>query len=377
MKGERNIIACLRQLLDANFDLRDLAMQSLEQAAQANPHVRTNPVRTLDDWFAYLEQFLHRMPWQTMDIGEDASFFRRIDQNIGYFYFLLDQPLDALRDKGYIYPSLQYEPHFAQWLKNFNTTWGKWLSGPDSWNETYYQLARSDSRFELDTDRYESPSNWHSWNDFFTRKLRKSYTIHRTPYTIHRTPYTFISPCDGVIAAEGLIKTATIANWLDLLGDSPYRDTFAGGETTHIVLDVFDYHRFHMPCDGQVLECKTIQGIHAGGGVIIWDETQNRYRYDQLGVTDFQMFETRGVLVLDTPAFGKLAIVPVGVQQVSSVHWTFDYTPYTIHHTPLMLRQGDELGRFLFGGSDIVLFFEPGRAPYITPKNVKVGGKIA
>ena len=338
-----------------NISLRRLLEQSLAQAAIANPHRETNPVRTVEEWYAYVERFARCMPWQGMDIGEDASFFRRIDQNIGYFYFLLGD--------------LQYEPRVAQWLKAYNIAWGEWLSSPDSWNDEYYQLALVDPLFELHTDRYESPDNWHSWNDFFARKLRK-------PYTIHHTPYTFISPCDGVIANGGLIKTASIANWLDLLGDSTYRDAFAGGETTHIVLDVFDYHRFHAPCDGTVLEFKTIEGIHAGGGVIIWDEEQGRYRYDQLGVTDFQMLETRGVLVIDTPAFGKIAIVPVGVQQVSSVQWTFDHTPYTIHHTPLMLRQGAELGKFLFGGSDVVLFFEPGKAPHISPKSVKVGDPL-
>ena len=143
----------------------------------------------------------------------------------------------------------------------------------------------------------------------------------------------------------------------------------------HIVLDVFDYHRFHMPCDGKVLECKTIEGIHAGGGIIIWDEAEGRYRYEQCGVTDFQMLETRGVLVLDTPDFGKIAIVPVGVQQVSSVQWTFADCRKSI--IDYRLTQGTELGKFLFGGSDVVLFFEPGRAPHITAKNVKVGEKIA
>lgn len=339
--------------LIGNSNLRALIEKRLQQAAIENPHLETNPVRTVEQWCAYVERFSHLMPWQTMDIGEDHSFFRRIDQNIGYFYFLLGD--------------LQYEPRVAQWLKSYNTAWGEWLSSPESWNDEYYQLALSDPLFELASDRYESPDNWHSWNDFFARKLRK-------PYTLHHTPYTFISPCDGVIAEGGLIKTATIANWLDLLGDSPYRDAFVGGETMHIVLDVFDYHRFHMPCDGTVLECKTIQGIHAGGGVIIWDEQQGRYRYDQLGITDFQMLETRGVLILDTPAFGKIAIVPVGVQQVSSVQWTI---PYTVHPTPYTIHQGEELGRFQFGGSDVVLFFEPGRAPHITPKSVKVGEKIA
>ena len=226
-----------------NSNLRRLLEQSLAQAAVANPHQDTNPVRTVEEWCAYVERFARLMPWQAMDIGEDASFFRRIDQNIGYFYFLLDQPLKVLKDKGYIYPSLQYEPRMAAWLKAYNTAWGEYLDSADSWNDSFYNLTRTDARFELDTDRYESPANWHSWNDFFTRRLSKSYLPANRTSFVHRTSSncTFLSPSDGEIAFAP-VKTASIANWLDLLGDSPYRECFAGGETTHIVLDIFDYH---------------------------------------------------------------------------------------------------------------------------------------
>ena len=361
-------ISNIQSLLNSDLELQHLLEQSLAQAAIANPHRETNPVRTVEEWYAYVDRFAHLMPWLGMDIGADASFFRRIDQNIGYFYFLLDQPLDALRDKGYIYPSLQYEPRVAAWLKAYNAAWGEWLSAPDSWCDSYYNLARTDARFELDTDRYESPANWHNWNDFFTRRLNAKWL---NKCQNGKCPNgKLVSPSDGEIAFAP-VKTASIANWLDLLGDSPYAARFAEGETTHIVLDVFDYHRFHAPCDGTVLECKTIPGIHAGGGVIIWDEAQGRYRYDQLGVTDFQMLETRGVLILDTPAFGKIALVAVGVQQVSSVQWTHPKL-----NSQFSIRQGTELGCFKFGGSDIVLFFEPGKAPHISPKSVKAGDGI-
>lgn len=363
MTKGNEIISHLQQLLTADFTLRNLVEQSLQQAALNNPHLRTNPVRTLENWFTYLERFLHLMPWQAMDIGEDASFFRRIDQNIGYFYYLLDQSLDALRNCGYIYPSLQYEPRIAAWLVDYNAAWGEWLSSPASWNDTYYQLARTDARFELDSDRYESPSNWHSWNDFFARKLRQNLKS-----KIDNRKSRIVSPCDGVIASAP-VKTSSLNSWLDLLGDSPYRETFADGETTHIVLDVFDYHRFHAPCDGRVVEQKVIPGIHAGGGVIIWDEAQGRYRYDQLGATDFQMLETRGVFILDTPDFGCIALIAVGIQQVSSVQ----LLPNSLIPNSLIVQKGEELGSFLFGGSDIVLLFEPGRFPHITPKSVKAG----
>lgn len=353
----------ITDILDLHADLCALLEQSIRQAAAANPDLQTNPVRTVDDWRVYVERFVKQMPWENLNLGEDASFFRRIDQNIGYFYFLLDQPLDALKGKGYIYPSLQYEPRMAAWLKEYNKAWGAYLSSVDSWRDEYYRMALADNRFELSTERYESLDNWHSWNDFFARRLRN-------PLTAHRSPLTFVSPCDGEIATAP-VKTASITNWIDLLGDSAYREVFAEGETTHIVLDVYDYHRFHAPCDSKVLECRVIQGIHAGGGVIIWDKSQHRYRYEQLGVTDFQMHETRGVLVLDTRDFGKMAMVAVGVQQVSSVVWHEQVKPGT------ELHQGDELGRFLFGGSDIVLLFEQGKAPALTDKKtIKVGEPI-
>ena len=368
MTKPQEIVSHLRQLLTDDAELRQLAEQSLAQAAAANPHVRTNPVRTLDDWFAYMERFLYRMPWQTMDIGGDASFFRRIDQNIGYFYFLIDQPLEALKDRGYWYPSLQYEPRIAAWLVEYNKAWGEWLSSPESWNDSYYHLARTDARFELDTDRYESPDNWHCWNDFFARKLNDKW-LHKCENGKCQNG-KLISPSDGVIM-DFPIKTMSANSPQALLGDSPHANRFEDGEAIHLVLDVFDYHRFHAPCDGRVVECRIIPGIHAGGGIIIWDEAEGRYRYDQCGATGFQSLETRGVLVLDTPDFGYVALIAVGIQQISSVQWTFtnDKSQITNHK----LTQGTELGKFLFGGSDVVLFFEPGRAPKIAPKNVKVG----
>ena len=373
MTHHQSPITNIRLLLYSDLELQQLMQQSLQQAAIANPHLETNPVRTIEDWCTYVERFAHSMPWLTMDIGEDASFFRRIDQNIGYFYFLLDQPLDALRDKGYIYPSMQYEPRIAAWLVEYNKAWGEWLSSPNSWNDSYYNLARADARFELDTDRYESPTNWHSWNDFFTRRLQNP--VHS--FT-HSLIHSFVSPCDGVIM-DYPVKTMSTNHLQDLMGDSPYAKCFEGGKAIHLVLDVFDYHRLHMPCDGVVLEQKIIPGIHTGGGVIIWDEAQYRYRYEQCGTTDFQMLETRGVLVLDTPNFGKMAIIPVGVQQVSSVQWsaTLDSRLSTLN-SPIYLRQGDELGFFQFGGSDIVLLFEPDKAPVFQPdKTVKVGDILA
>lgn len=355
------VVEQIKQILSSRPDLRAMLEQSLLSAQRANPDRATNPVQSPEEWYAYIAAFLHRMPWESLHLGEDASFFHRIDQGIGYFYFLLDQPLEALKDRGYWYPSLQYEPTIARWLTEYNKAWGAWLSSQDSWQDVYYQLARTDSRFELDTLRYESPANWHSWNDFFARQLR-------TPLIIPHLG--LISPCDGVLM-DMPVKTTSANNISDLLAGSLYKDVFEGGKAVHWVLDVFDYHRFHAPCAGKVLECCTIEGIHAGGGVIIWDAEQMRYRYAQLAATGFQSLETRGILIMDTAAYGRIAIVAVGIQQVSSVVWNDAIRVGT------EIEQGQELGYFQFGGSDILMLFESGRAiPIENDKPMKVGERL-
>jgi phosphatidylserine decarboxylase len=355
------VVEQIKQILSSNPDLRAMMEQSLLLAQRANPNRGTNPVQSLEEWYVYLDAFLHRMPWESLQLSEDASFFHRIDQCIGYFYFLLDQPLEALKDRGYWYPSLQYEPTIAQWLTAYNKAWGEWLSSSDSWREAYYDMARTDSWFELHTDRYESPENWHSWNDFFARRLR-------TPLAVPHLG--MVSPCDGVLM-DMPVKTTSVNELTDLLTGSPHKDAFVGGKAIHWVLDVFDYHRFHAPCTGTVIECRTIEGIHTGGGVIIWDEGEHRYRYAQLAATGFQSLETRGVLIMDTADYGRIALVAVGIQQVSSVVWNAAIQVGT------KIEQGQELGLFQFGGSDILLLFESGRAIHTeNNKPMKVGERI-
>ncbi len=304
-----------------------------------NPDRKTNPVQSLQDFYSYATHYLTAMPWQGLDMSEDEGLFHRIDQSIGYFY--------------YIFGDLQNDPEVARWLSAYDTEWGRWLSSADSWNDECLRLVQADPLFEL--SRYESPNHWHSWNDFFSRHLLPHSTNMR---------YPFISPSDGVILRSP-VKTASIAHWIDILGDSPYRNCFEGGETFHIVLDMYDYHRFHAPLAGRVLDVRLIDGVHNAGGRIVWDDHQHRYRYDQLGDESFQMIEKRGVLVLQT-AMGKVAIVPVGVAQVSSVNWLPSI------QVGASIEQGDELGYFLCGGSDIVLFFEP----HVTLPNLPIGEQL-
>ena len=52
---------------------------------------------------------------------------------------------------------------------------------------------------------------------------------------------------------------------------------------------------------------------------------------------------------MDSPV-GKVALVPIGMDFISSCNLSVDEGAY--------LNKGDEFGYFLFGGSDLVMLFE-------------------
>jgi phosphatidylserine decarboxylase len=66
--------------------------------------------------------------------------------------------------------------------------------------------------------------------------------------------------------------------------------------------------------------------------------------------TDFSPFEEfqRGYFIVDTGSYGHVAIVPVGLNTISSVVFEDKFKSVT---EPVAVARGDELGHFLYGGS--------------------------
>ena len=129
----------------------------------------------------------------------------------------------------------------------------------------------------------------------------------------------------------------------DLLAGSKYDSKFKGGIFTHCYLDVTDYHRFHTPIGGKVVEVKKIPGR-------TWtNETKNLMGKKTIDDVGFQFNQTRGYIILKTDNIGYVAVVPVGMGFVSSVNITVD--------EDTRLAKGDEFGFFAYGGSDINMVF--------------------
>jgi len=159
----------LIQIVVNNPKIKSLLTEAINKAKEINPDTATNPVKNLDDFYQFISWAETAMPWDLIRHTEHAKLYNRIDQSLGYLFFIIDMPLPELEGKGYYNNSLQYEEPFRSWLSSFDKGWGSFLDTKESWNSHYYQLALSEEKFGLQNDWYEDSSNWKTFNQFFTR----------------------------------------------------------------------------------------------------------------------------------------------------------------------------------------------------------------
>ncbi len=355
----------LKRLVASNAEVRHLLLESIELAKRANPDPVTNPAQNLDQYFEFVARSERALPSNLLEPKPGSTLYQRIDQSLAFQYFIYDQPLKELKGRGYFKNTLENVPVFAAWLRSFEASWANYLNSPESWSAETLRLAQADPVFGLSRGWYEDPSNWKTFNQFFARRLKSP---NQRPIAAPGDPSVVASPADSipqgtwVIDAQSritdpagvAIKTATVMSIADLMGtQSRYRNAFAGGTFTHFFLDTGDYHRYHFPLDGVVRELAVLPGQELAGGSITWDAANKRYAFDPSSI-GWQSLERRGVVVLETESHGLVAVVPIGMSPVSSVN--FDANLKVGTH----VRKGEELGYFLFGGSDFILLFQAG-----------------
>ncbi len=354
--------------------------ESIEKAKEINPDKTTNPAQTLEEYYDYIDWAAKAMPWNISKNVDSDSLYTKIDQSLNYFYFINDQPLDALDGQDLYNNSLQYAEPYRSWLIKFTKQWGEYLSTTDSWNQEYYDMIYADESFGLQETWYESPDNWTTFNEFFSRYLSSP---DQRPIADEDDNSVIISPADStpqgvweidenseIVQKDGVnIKSQTFNSISDLLGpNSEYADAFAGGILTHTFLDVHDYHRYHFPVSGTIKEVNLIPGDDAVGGWITWDEESGLYVLNA-DVPGWQMIETRGCVIVDTAEYGLVALLPVGMSQVSSVNFEDSV------QVGQEVKKGDMLGYFLFGGSDFIMIFQADSGFEMTAPTERSGGE--
>lgn len=354
----------LIDILDKQPEVKQLLQKSIDMAKEINPDPKTNPAQTLETYYDYIDWAAEAMPWNISQYVDSDSLYTKIDQSLNYFYFINDMPLEELDGQGLYNNSLQYAEPYRSWLIKFTQEWGEFLSTPESWTDEYYQIVYNDAQFGLQSDLYEDPENWNSFNDFFARHLSSP---DKRPITAPDNNSVVVAPADSepqgvwnidetsmIVQKEDelVIKSKEFNSIADLIGpDSQYRDAFANGTMTHTFLDVHNYHRYHFPVSGTIKEVTYIPQDDAVGGWVTWDKENGLYVLNA-GLPGWQMIETRACVIVETEEYGLVALLPIGMSQVSSVN--FEDTV----KVGATVQKGDMLGYFLFGGSDFVMIFQ-------------------
>ncbi|MDR1148182.1 MAG: phosphatidylserine decarboxylase [Spirochaetaceae bacterium] len=358
------------KMLDENADLKTLFEKAIAKGKEINPDRSTNPAQNLEEYYSFLDWATMCMPWNIVYNEHYPTLLDSIEQSLNYFYFILDIPLEELADQDLYYNSLEYEPRVSEWMVTYTRNWGKFLSTKESWTDQYYWYAYENKEFGLQEDWYEPKENWKSFNDFFARKLKAPSV---RPITSPDDASLVVSPVDAVPAGiwsvdadsnivgadsqeNGRDSTVTIKSKgfnsvPQLLQGSSHANDFANGTLTHAFLNVQDYHRYHFPVSGEVVEMNIIPAAVNIGGLTAWDPVAKKYQLYSKEPT-WESIETRSYVIVDTKEYGLAAVMPTGMSQVSSVNFA---EGLKVGDT---VKKGDDLGYFLFGGSDIVMIFQ-------------------
>ena len=198
------------------------------------------------------------------------------------------------------------------------------------------------------------------FNEFFTRALRDGAR------PIAGAP--LVCPVDAAISQFGPIehdqifqaKGHSYSTTALVGGDAQLARQFDHGHFATLYLAPKDYHRIHMPCEGRLLRM-----IYIPGELFSVNPLTVRH------VPGLFARNERVVCVFDT-AYGPFVNVLVGATIVGSVATVWhgvvnpprsrDIRQWRYDDQNIVLRKGQEMGRFLLGSTIVMLF----------PKNVAI-----
>jgi len=67
----------------------------------------------------------------------------------------------------------------------------------------------------------------------------------------------------------------------------------------------------------------------------------------------------RGYFIIETEKYGHVGMIPVGLDDISSVNFVAKYKNVN-KDNPVTVKKGERLGNFAYGGSLVILLFEEG-----------------
>ncbi|MGE3609079.1 MAG: phosphatidylserine decarboxylase [Bacteriovoracaceae bacterium] len=205
-------------------------------------------------------------------------------------------------------------------------------------------------KFKINIDEYESGTrpaldpkdSYRTFNEFFIRKFKlgkRSFVAdsYRMPAFAEARYIGF----DAISEKEVYPVKGHYLLAKDLVGNEQVAKMFEGGPLLIARLCPVDYHRFHYPDSGKVLDNFHVPGVYDSVNPLAL-----KYK-NQIFIQN-----ERHVSILQTQNFGKLAYIEVGAICVGKIVQT--------HRWNKNFMRGEEKGYFLFGGSTVILLGEKG-----------------
>lgn len=229
-----------------------------------------------------------------------------------------------------------------------NRTWLSWLYGRlQDLPSSRKQIPEFVRTHRLVIDEFaEPPESFKSFNAFFCRRLKPE----ARPFP--REPDVFPSPADGKILVYPTLPEearlpikGTSISIAELLKSESEARPHLGGSAFVLRLAPYDYHRFHFPDSGLPKKARLIPGRYHSVSPIALSKVPNAFCRNKRMVTTFH-----------SEQFGELCLIEVGALTVGTIIQT--YRP------DLPVKRGDEKGFFRFGGSTIVVLFQPGQVTF-------------
>ncbi|KAI6028951.1 Phophatidylserine decarboxylase-domain-containing protein [Pisolithus marmoratus] len=201
-----------------------------------------------------------------------------------------------------------------------------------------------------------------SYDEFFVRELK---AVHRAVIS-PGNPGIINSACTSTVYKLNYNLKKTDNFWVKetpyslshILAGDELVDNFVGGTLMQALLGSLDYHRWRSPVNGTIVKTRLISGMtHPNPPPTYFAACLDDIRDDPDVITRSQDFvtaiSTRALIFIqaDEPV-GLMCFVAVGLVEVSTCN--------IIVSEGQVVKKGDELGQFHFGGSTHCLIFRSG-----------------
>lgn len=198
------------------------------------------------------------------------------------------------------------------------------------------------NNFNIDMSITEKDAReYSSFNDFFSRKYKSSAR------SIATDPNSLISLGEGRLFAHeniNLDKLVQVKGFTyslrELIKNDRIAEKYDKGTCLILRLCPTDYHRFHFIDSGICSPTTKIKGAYYSVNPVALQKVQKLFCENKREWSTFY-----------SDHFGEVLYIEVGATCVGSIIQT--YIPQK------QVKRGDEKGYFKFGGSTVILFFEP------------------